>query len=219
LGDIILTDAGAGYPINTANNVTVIRGDGDTETTDADIKANSDGAGIITSFTVLDGGLYSVIPTLVISGGTATAYLNIPCVRSTTVYIGDCESSPQTSTAIDFSLGQCSNFCLPSSYPYLYNDSNLTGLLSDVSTATQGCCDCTNCGTYDVVIVSELSTVVICYTHCKTGISDALIICSDSPETPIGTASVICAVPGSIYCSTDINAIVSITRVDDCSEC
>ena len=177
-------------------------------------------AGVVDDWAVISGGLYGITPTLVIpspggGGTTATAFLTIPCTSSDS-YIGDCEGNAPTQ--IFPLLGQCVNYCLPKASPYIYDNNILSDPpnTTDFSYNIGECCDCTACKNFTVTTLSLLTTITICYTSCETDTSPAtggLPICITSPPTPgSGSITIDCAVPGSIYCEEDPNAIISIVE-------
>lgn len=225
---LIITDAGEGYDdALTPLTVVVIRDASDPVPAgginDADVEATLSG-GAVTALTVITGGLYGITPLLVIPSptlgppaSTATAIAVIPCADLR--YQGTCETSPQVVVDTDLLLGGCANMCFPEAFPFIYAISDLSGLPdnSNFNYSTGGCCDCSTCRNFTVVTGSDLSTIDLCYTACTIPGSDAETMCVTVSGS--GSHNIDCAVPGSVYCTSDPNAILLITDNGSCASC
>jgi len=185
--------------------------------------------GVVTTITVLYGGLYQVIPQIIIpSPGagmgnvTAQVVVVIPCNNQADQvgFLGDCKTSPMDIQEANLLLGECANMCFPEAYPFLYNALDLSGPpnTTNYSYTQQGCCDCSTCANFIVVVSSQLSTVDLTYTRCSdlSGNYAEQVLVSVSGS---GSSVITCAVPGSIYSTNDPNAIISITYHAPCSTC
>lgn len=183
----------------------------------------------VSSFTVGTAGLYGKIPTVVIAspGGadaTATAILVIPCTGGTDTYWDTCDSAGSPSYVVNLMLGECTNHCYPKAYPFVYDDAGLSDPpnTTDYTYAPGGCCDCTTCLSYTLLISSVLPTVDIAYILCQNldaspAIESELVYLLNQPNS--GDIIIPCAIPGSIYCINDPNAIVSIVSEGPCLTC
>ena len=216
----VMTNVGSGYTPSSTVPVTIVRDPADTAAGDATVVANTNPSGEVVNFTVSVGGYYNKIPLVVIdapgSGTQATAILSIPCtdneIGTTNGYKDDCTNSG-VGTIVNLQLGQCADYCYPKEHPFIYDNSLLTGSPDTLhfNYVNSGCCDCTACQNYTVVVSSSKATVNICYTQCTQPgppLVPSIEICASHPGS--GSISLECVVPGSIYCSNDANAIVGI---------
>jgi len=210
----VITNPGSGYTPLSTLPVIVLRDPLDTETSDATVTIDTDAGGVVTSIQATVAGLYNKIPQLILpspgGGGTqATAILQIPCVKEGNSFKDDCvDDGIGTETVL--LLGQCAQFCYPKSHPYIYTQAGLiTPNTTDFSYLTQGCCDCTTCGDYTIIISTNLPSIDVCYTVCSYKETPSAINCKTLAGS--GSYNLTCVVPGSIYCPDDENAIVSIT--------
>lgn len=216
----VITNPGSGYFLFSTLDAIIVRDPLDTETSDAVVSFDTDGFGQVSSFTVISPGSYSKIPTVVLqapgSGTQATAILVIPCIDSIIGtedgYKDNCDNTG-TGTIVNLLLGECAHYCYPKEHPYIYNDSILTDPpdTTHFSYNTEGCCDCTTCKDYTVVLSSDLANVDVCYTQCSFSGLNSIEVCNS--YTGSGSINLECVVPGSIYCTSDPEAIVSITEV------
>lgn len=219
-GSFVITTGGTGYTALSTVPVTIVRDPLDTETLDAVVTANVNGSGVIVTFNVTSGGLYNKIPLAVIdpptSGTQARALVKVLCLDTETGsanngYWDTCEDTG-VGTKVELLLGECTHHCYPKSHPFVYNAMALTGSpdLTNYTYAPGGCCDCTTCGDYTVVVNSTKSSITLCYTRCSyfgTPSNQQCDIFSGS-----GSLNFSCVVPDSIYCLEDPNAIVSIVN-------
>ncbi len=229
-GTITISNAGSGYnPADSPLTVLVVRNPSDSitagGTNDANITATIDGGGTITGLNIVDGGLYSKIPLFVIpspsSGTTATAVLTLACADE--AWMGNCVD--EETGLVSLMLGQCADFCYPQDFPYIYNNDILSGEpdLTHFNYTPIGCCDCTTCRNYTIVVSSIFETVDICYTQCSnpgsSPANEAIQICLLSTVPGSGSYNLDCVVPGSIYSTSDATAIISITDNGQCDGC
>lgn len=222
----VITNIGSGYTPSTTLDAIIVRDPLDTETSTATVTFNTNGSGEVTSFNVLVAGSYAKIPLVVLpppgSGTQATAILVIPCtdsiIGSVDGYKDSCENTG-TGTIVNLLLGECANYCYPKEHPFIYNDTILTDPpdTTNFTYETEGCCDCTTCGDFTVVVSSALANVDICYTECTYGVTDAVETCGSYAGS--GSYVFQCVVPGSIYCSNDAEAIVSILPIEGTPTC
>ena len=222
----VITNPGTGYPPSNVDGAIIVRDPQDFEVGDATVQFTTNISGEVDGFNVVSGGNYSKIPQVVIpppvSGEQATAMMVIPCtdniIGSVDGYKDNCDNTG-TGTLVNLLLGECANYCYPKEHPFIYNDS----ILSDppdtthYTYETQGCCDCTTCANFTVVVSSDLPNVTICYTQCTYGGNGAIEVCGSYPGS--GSYTFECAVPGSIYCDDDRKAIISITDIPGTPTC
>ncbi len=237
---LVITNPGAGYDDGlTPIGVTIIRDINDPVSAgggnDAVITADISG-GAIVGFNVTTAGLYGKIPLLVIPSPTlggpvqATAIAVIPCIPAEFVpgqhsYL-DCAENQYDITNGNVQglplLGECKIFCFPRTAPFIYDTESLPIPDSPDSThfiyTSQGCCDCTSCGTYDITVSSILSTIDLYWEECSNpDDGDSTQQTQTIPGS--GTVSISCMVPNSISCPSDNSAIVSVVRTGNCSSC
>ncbi len=228
---LTITEPGSGYDDSLSPLViTVVRDVDDPVVAggvnDAVIEATIDPGGFISALTVTTAGLYGktpllIIPTPTTPGTTAEAIAVIPCSDEANTV--DCDGFVSPGTPSQILLGQCVNQCFPKSTPWIYT----TDVFDEPDTVNysysqEGCCDCTTCKSYTVVTGSDLAEVTIAYTECSTDIVSSPGEWASRQTITVpgsGFFSVLCAVPGSIFCTDDPTAIISITESGDCSEC
>lgn len=226
-GTITISNAGNGYTPGTVT-VTVVRDPSDPVTAslanDAILDATASVGGVITSINITSGGLYGVIPILIINsppaasppGVTATAVISIPCADAT--YWGNCDDA--TTDLVPIQVGQCIDTCLPKTYPFIYDNNVLSGPenTTDFTYVQSGCCDCDTCKNYTVVTGSSLEFINLCWVTCdKSAPSHQL--CLDGVVPGSGSFELLCIVPGSLYSTNDPGGIISLIETGDCASC